>query len=65
MGFITVETADRVTTITLDRPEVMNAINRAMHFELQDALDAYRDHPGQHVCVITGQAIAPSVRAAT
>lgn len=54
MDFITVETADRVTTITLDRPEVMNAINRAMHFELQDALDAFRDDPGQHVCVITG-----------
>src|SRR4051812_21362016 len=45
MDFITVEAGDRITTITLDRPDVMNAINREMHFELQDALDAFRDDP--------------------
>jgi len=54
MEFITVKAADRITTITLNRPAVMNAINREMHFELQDALDAFRDDPGQHACVITG-----------
>jgi enoyl-CoA hydratase/carnithine racemase len=54
MQFIKVETRDHVTTITLDRPEVMNAINQAMHQELQKAFDAYAADPEQHVCVITG-----------
>jgi len=54
MQFIKVETRDHVTTITLDRPEVMNAINHAMHHELQDAVDTYAADPEQRVCVITG-----------
>ena len=39
MNCITIETADHVTTITLNRPEVMNAINGEMHHELQAAFD--------------------------
>jgi enoyl-CoA hydratase/carnithine racemase len=54
MQYIQVETRDHVTTITLNRPEVMNAINTAMHQELQDAFDAYAADPRQRVCVITG-----------
>jgi enoyl-CoA hydratase/carnithine racemase len=54
MRFIEVETRDHVTSITLNRPEVMNAINHAMHHELQDAFDAYAADPEQRVCVVTG-----------
>jgi enoyl-CoA hydratase/carnithine racemase len=38
---ITVAAEAHVTTITLNRPQVMNAINPAMHQELQRALDAF------------------------
>ncbi len=54
MDFITVAKAARVTTITLNRPEVMNAINPAMHAELQIAFDDFAADPEQFVCVVTG-----------
>jgi enoyl-CoA hydratase/carnithine racemase len=54
MQFISVATTDRVTTITLNRPEVMNAINAAMHHELQAAFDAFAADPAQFICVVTG-----------
>ena len=53
--FITVATADHVTRITLDRPEVMNAINKPMHAEMQFALDAFAVDADQYICVITGR----------
>ena len=52
--FIEVEAKGRVTTITLNRPQVMNAINSAMHFELQYAFDAFAGDPEQFICVVTG-----------
>lgn len=54
MHYITVRTQGLVTTITLNRPEVMNAINSAMHHELQAAFDQFAADEDQHVCVITG-----------
>ena len=54
MDFITVARTDRVTTVTLYRPEVMNAINPQMHAELQAAFDDFAADPEQFVCVITG-----------
>ena len=54
MDFITVEARERVTTITLNRPEVMNAINPQMHMELQAAFDGFAADPEQFVCVVTG-----------
>ena len=39
--FIVVRRSSQVTTITLSRPEVMNAIHSPMHAELDDALDAF------------------------
>jgi enoyl-CoA hydratase/carnithine racemase len=54
MEFITVEIEGGVTTITLNRPEVMNAINAAMHHELQTAFDAFAADPAQFLCVVTG-----------
>lgn len=54
MQFIEVERRGRVTTITLNRPEVMNSLNPAMHEELQAAFDGFAADPEQFVCVITG-----------
>ena len=44
---------DAVLTITLNRPEVYNAINRAMHAELYDALQEAAD-PEVRAVVLTG-----------
>src|SRR5271156_7201286 len=52
--FITVEKADQVTTIRLNRPAGMNAINPEMHAELQAAFDAFAADPDQFVAVVTG-----------
>jgi enoyl-CoA hydratase/carnithine racemase len=54
MKFITVHSADHITTVTLNRPEVMNAINAEMHQELQDAFDAFAADTEQFICVVTG-----------
>ena len=54
MAMVTVETCDHVTTVTLNRPEVMNAINRQMHYDLQSAFDAFAADPDQFICVVTG-----------
>ena len=54
MEFITVSRADRVTTVMLNRPAAMNAINGAMHNELQIAFDAFAADDEQLVCVVTG-----------
>ena len=43
-----------VLTITLNRPDVYNAINRAMHDGLRDALDQAAD-PAVRAVVITGE----------
>jgi len=54
MEFITIAKADHVTTVTLNRPEVMNAINGGMHNELQSAFDDFAADDDQYVCVVTG-----------
>ena len=52
--FLSVTCADRVTTLMLNRPESMNALNPALHEELERARDAFAADAGQCVCVITG-----------
>ncbi|MGB8364198.1 MAG: enoyl-CoA hydratase-related protein [Rhizomicrobium sp.] len=54
MKFIEVVKTGRVTTITLNRPQAMNAINPAMHDELQIAFDDFAADPDQFICVVTG-----------
>ena len=54
MDYITVTTDGPVTTIRLNRPEVMNAINPAMHHELQVAFDAFAADVSQFIAVVTG-----------
>lgn len=54
MEFITVHKADHITTVTLNRPQVMNAINIEMHNELQEAFDDFAGDADQYICVVTG-----------
>ena len=52
--FITVERDGPITTITLNRPEVMNALHSPSHYEMGEALDAFAADPEQWVGIITG-----------
>lgn len=48
------ETSDRVATITLNRPGLLNAINVQMEAELNDAYRKAEDDPGIWTIIITG-----------
>jgi len=52
--FIRVGREGRVTAITLNRPEVMNAVHSPMHFELDDAFNAFAADADQWVAIVTG-----------
>jgi enoyl-CoA hydratase/carnithine racemase len=51
---ITVATADRVTTITLNRPDRLNAWTPQMANEVRMAVEAAGNDPDQRVIVVTG-----------
>ena len=50
-----VEVADRVATVTLDRPEALNAINVELHTELEDIWGVIDRDPDVDVVIITGE----------
>jgi len=52
--FIKVERHGPITTFTLNRPEVMNAMHSPAHFEMHEALDAFAADPEQWVGIVTG-----------
>jgi len=52
--YITLAREGPVTTLTLNRPEVMNALHSPMHFEMAQALDDFDADPDQWVAIITG-----------
>ncbi|MCZ6749821.1 MAG: enoyl-CoA hydratase-related protein [SAR324 cluster bacterium] len=52
--YITSETANHVTTITINRPEVKNALHPPASGELGQAFDAFRDDPEAWVAILTG-----------
>jgi enoyl-CoA hydratase/carnithine racemase len=49
-----VERRDHILTITLNRPEVLNAMNPAAHFELDEVFDLYASDREMRVAIITG-----------
>lgn len=49
------QTGAGVTTITLNRPEVYNAFNDGLSYDLQDALKAANRDPETRVVVLTGE----------
>lgn len=51
---IAVQTADAICTITLNRPDVLNAFNDQLTTELGDALKAAEKDPKTRVIIITG-----------
>jgi enoyl-CoA hydratase/carnithine racemase len=54
MADIRVDTADGVTTLTIDRPEVHNALSWSVLTELRGAVAAARTDPATRVVVLTG-----------
>jgi crotonobetainyl-CoA hydratase len=52
--FITVERDGPITIFTLNRPDVMNALHSPMHFELDEAFNAFAADESQWVGIITG-----------
>jgi len=52
--FIRVEREGPITTVILNRPEVMNALHSPAHFELAEAFDAFAGDPDQWVAIVTG-----------
>lgn len=51
---ITTAVGDGVAVITINRPEVRNALNATVQTELRDALDAFRDDPAVGAVIFTG-----------
>lgn len=52
--FILVEKHDRITEITINRPDVMNALHPQANLELDEAFNEFQDDPEQWVAIITG-----------
>ena len=52
--FVKVEREGPVTIVTLNRPEVMNALQSPAHFELGEVFDAFAADPEQWVAIVTG-----------
>jgi enoyl-CoA hydratase/carnithine racemase len=52
--FVDVKRQGRITVVTLNRPEVMNALHSDAHFELHDVFDAFAADPEQWVAIVTG-----------
>ena len=52
--FISVTVDEHTTRITLNRPDVMNALHAPMHAELEDAFNAFAIDDDQYVCIVDG-----------
>lgn len=52
--FITVERQDRLTIITINRPEVRNALHRPAHLELDAAFNDFAADPDAWIAILTG-----------
>src|SRR5581483_9642464 len=52
--FCRVEREGAVLTVTLNRPEVMNALHRPAHFELGRVFDEFATDPSLWVAIVTG-----------
>ena len=52
--FLTVEVADSIALVTLNRPDAMNATNNAMHRELTEIWPDIDRDPEVRVAIVTG-----------
>lgn len=53
--FVDVERDGRVTIVTLDRPEVLNALHGPAHCELHAVFEDFASDPDQWVAIVTGR----------
>ena len=52
--FLTVEREEKITTITINRPDVYNALHPPAHFEFDKVFNDFEADPEQWVAIITG-----------
>ena len=52
--FISVVQEARLTLITINRPDVLNALHPPAHHELATAFDAFQRDSSQWVAIVTG-----------
>jgi enoyl-CoA hydratase/carnithine racemase len=52
--FLKIDREDRLTVITIDRPEVLNALHPPAHQELAEVFGRFESDPEQWVAIITG-----------
>jgi len=52
--FAKIERKGRITIVTLNRPEVMNAMHSPAHFELHRVFDEFANDPEQWIAIVTG-----------
>jgi len=52
--FVRVDREGPVTVVTLNRPEVMNALHSPAHFELDQVFNDFAADPEQWVAIVTG-----------
>ena len=51
---IKVEKKGHVTTVTINRPDVLNAISPLVSLEMDDAFNDFNVDPEQWICIVTG-----------
>ena len=49
-----VEKTDGIATLTLNRPQAMNALSRELRLEIVSAFAALQSDPATHVVILTG-----------
>ena len=54
MEFCTVDTADHIMTVTINRPERLNALHPPGNAELGEVFDTFAEDPDLWVAIITG-----------
>ncbi len=52
--FVEVKQRGHVTIVTLNRPEVLNALHKPAHFELHEVFNSFSADPDQWVAIVTG-----------
>lgn len=52
--FAEVTRRERITIVTLNRPEVMNALHTDAHYELHDIFNVFAADPQQWIAIVTG-----------
>jgi enoyl-CoA hydratase/3-hydroxyacyl-CoA dehydrogenase len=52
---VKLEVKDKIATITMNRPQAMNALNEKVLHELKEAIAQVRDDPDARVVIVTGE----------